>query len=676
MRHIFLKWWLLEICLKQDKKLECITSAHEIFIKIVDYCEQLSSLLQVFATFQCTGHVFDELKGLTSQLHTCLNLPCNLCQNYGEIKTARDQIIELFGDIFRYQIWNIKTGRPVIEEMFCSRLKPFFYLWHIFPSIKTGDSMHFDTGKTTVTAIVNFAALITLSSFPEISENMLRHMCGLELSYNPDDALSQDGKFVAQKYGNHDINLLEVKNYSAFHSFNNDTVFRDIKHHCFTNDGNFFLYIQYKPNLNLFAFSLQTGKTLQSISGLCPVVCTSKEDKYFGYIFCNANERIMISLSDLSGDFFLRCLNCDTSKFGLPVEATFTSTDTIKFLFSSGMFKSWKIGDVLALNSKELQPHYSQNILIKKCAFSYNGKLIAINHIYDILLFNCEGKLVSSVFKITEQNKHTVYFLTFSSDASLLLFCIKESNDKQSFYIWDVQKEILSKRINLLFEMPIDCACFSQDNSKIFFCAAPAILIYNYPSKNCPNRTIAIPGKAFLKCSHCVVSPDNKLLVCCIGSEILVHQLDGRNAVWEVPHNHSGLIKSCTFLKGSRYLISYDMEGVILLFDLSEWKSVAYARLQESISTITVSHDEDKVVCLGSSGKAGFIKLHWLKCGLPSNFQMPSAFRLVSKNREQQVRQGISPPMPEIDFEMEDILDENAQLSPYSSESSESNDEK
>ena len=239
--------------------------------------------------------------------------------------------------------------------------------------------------------------------------------------------------------------------------------------------------------------------------------------------------------------------------------------------------------------------------------------------------------------------------------------------NNQFFYIWDVQNEVLSNRGNLVLEMPIDCACFTQDNSKIFFCGASAVHIYDYPS-NCPGRTIQIPGKAFLKCSHCVVSPDNKLLVCCIGNEILAHPLDGSDDPCEVPHSHSGLIKSCKFLKGGCYLLSCDMEGVVLLFDFSEWKSVAYARLQESISTITVSPNEDRVVCVGSSGKVGLINLHGLKCGLPSNFQLPSAFRLSRKNREQ-VRRGISPPS-EIDFQMEDVLDEDAQLSPYSSESS------
>ena len=50
-------------------------------------------------------------------------------------------------------------------------------------------------------------------------------------------------------------------------------------------------------------------------------------------------------------------------------------------------------------DAKEFEPHYSQNIYVKECAFSHDGKLIAINLSYDIMLFNCKEKLVSSVFK-------------------------------------------------------------------------------------------------------------------------------------------------------------------------------------------------------------------------------------------------------------------------------------
>ena len=638
LAHIFLKWWLHEICRELDEELECIPSEDEIFRRIECFCLQhlLKHLEYDYWAISC---MFMKLRQLTWRLLMCLNLPCNLCQRYGEIKTARDQIIHIFADKFKYQIWNVKTGRPVIEEMFCKQLQPFFYFWHIYPSIQTCDRPTFSSNAHEV-SIANFAALITLNScLPEFRRHVLPKIAGhpLELLDDFAHARSQDGKFVAIKFG-HGIKLQRLNR-------NDDIVFPDLKYYCFTNDSNYFLYVTHKPNPNLYAFSLQTRDILQSISGLCPVVYASKEDKCFGYIFSCANERIMISLGGLSGDFFLGCLNCDTSKCGHPVGATFTSIDTITFLFSYGVLKSWKIGvDVLALYTKVLESYCSQNIHVKKCAFSHDGKLIILSHSCEILLFNCEGKFLSLVFKVTNEGALNVSFITFSSDDSLLIFCVQEHSNNQSFHVWHVNDKILSNPIHFPSNNPMDSCCFAPDNSKLFFCNAFGVFIQHYPPYNCPSLKISIPNKASLKCSHCAVSPDNKLLVFCIGNEILVHPLDGQNAFWKVPHNHSGLVESCNFLKVGRYLISYGIDGVVLLFDLAEWKSVAYARLQESIRAIAVSPDEDKVVCLRSSGEGGLINLHGLTCGLPSNFQLPTDFRLPDTNRERPVRRGISQP--------------------------------
>ena len=157
---------------------------------------------------------------------------------HGEIKTARDQIIKLFGHIVRYQIWNVKTRRPVTEEM----LKPFFYLWHIFTSIKTGDRLRFSTGYTAVTATVKFFALITFSSLPEISKFELLGTNGLELSYTLDHARPPDGKFAAEKYYNFVV-LVETKNRRVIHLANDDITSPDFKYCCFTNDSKYFLYV-------------------------------------------------------------------------------------------------------------------------------------------------------------------------------------------------------------------------------------------------------------------------------------------------------------------------------------------------------------------------------------------------------------------------------------------------
>jgi hypothetical protein len=61
---------------------------------------------------------------------------------------VRDYIVRAYANIFEYQIWNVNTGRSVIEDMLSSQLKPFFYLWHIFPAIKGFENKICDTDVT------------------------------------------------------------------------------------------------------------------------------------------------------------------------------------------------------------------------------------------------------------------------------------------------------------------------------------------------------------------------------------------------------------------------------------------------------------------------------------------------------------------------------------------------
>ena len=64
----------------------------------------------------------------------------------------------------------------------------------------------------------------------------------------------------------------------------------DIKNLCFTIDNNFIVWFTQEPNETLCTFSLQTGATLRSISGLYPISYVSNDRRHFGYIFRNANE--------------------------------------------------------------------------------------------------------------------------------------------------------------------------------------------------------------------------------------------------------------------------------------------------------------------------------------------------------------------------------------------------
>jgi hypothetical protein len=62
--------------------------------------------------------------------------PDETFEGFEEGSSVRDYIVRAYANIFEYQIWNVNTGRSVIENVFSSQLKPFFYLWHIVPAIK------------------------------------------------------------------------------------------------------------------------------------------------------------------------------------------------------------------------------------------------------------------------------------------------------------------------------------------------------------------------------------------------------------------------------------------------------------------------------------------------------------------------------------------------------------
>ena len=189
--------------------------------------------------------------------------------------------------------------------------------------------------------------------------------------------------------------------------------------------------------------------------------------------------------------------------------------------------------------------------------------------------------------------------------------------------------------------------------------------------------SLAIPSinsSASDVCSHCTVSSDNKLLACCIANEIFLYPLNDPDNFLKVAHNHQGVIQYCTFLFGSHYLLSYGIDGLVFLFDLVKWKTIAYLR-QESIISMAVSPDEDKIICLESSGKLNLIHLHGLERWFPSHFELSSNLISAERNYEAQAACVLNASF-DMESEEEDYLfDEEDQISPYSSESSDSPDE-
>ena len=631
--------------------------------------------------FQWFGLV-DEYLDLTGRRRKhCLSKDCcpdvscelfSICAKFFEkIKTpVRDRIAHFYAVLFENQVWNVQTGRPVIEEMFSSQLKPFFYLWHFFPAMTDFKDMicQFDFALANV-ALLNAAYYSTdCKTMPflirDLSPNAKEENVTLKnnppylFTHTPVECFnrisnntylrSKAGKWLARKYGGTVILSKKVNSggnlwrwwkkkrlvYHIFYDIGN------VHNHAFTSHDNVFVYITRFPCQNLCALSLKTGTVLRSISGLHPVFCVSEEGP--GYIFRNTKERIIVLFRDLPVQFLLNLLN--SSK---PVAVTFTSAHSIIIPFSDKKIALWKLDHcdlAMACDTEMLELDYPQQIRIEKCIFSRDSKLIAIHHSCQISLFNYVGNFLCSVFEVIEDcEEHTVPCLIFSPDDSLLLFCVQKSIYGQTFYVWDVKKGVLTDPIVLPFpyDMRVDCCCFSSDNSKLFFCNASSVLILEYPSKvvSCP--TLAVPyvnSGASDTCSHCTVSSDNMLLAWCVGNEFFIYSLNGSDAFWKVPHNHLGKVEYCDFLRGNRYLISYGMDGIVFLFDFVEKKSIAYVRL-ESIISMALSPDEDKVVCLESSGEVNVVNLYGLERGLPPDFRLPSDLRLQRTNHEPQSRQ-------------------------------------
>ena len=122
-----------------------------------------------------------------------------------------------------------------------------------------------------------------------------------------------------------------------------------------------------------------------------------------------------------------------------------------------------------------------------------------------------------------------------------------------------------------------------------------------------------------VKFSHCAVSQDTELLVCCLANVIFVHSLQVADihSSKRVLRGHLGKIEFCKFLKRNRlYLISYAV-------DISESKAIGFARIakgREKILCMAVSPDEDRAVCFISPSRVCVLNFCNLKCALPADF--------------------------------------------------------
>ena len=404
-----------------------------------------------------------------------------------------------------------------------------------------------------------------------------------------------------------------------------------VKYLTFTYDDLYVVYMSYEDLVH--ALSLQTGTIFTSVSGRnC---CYFARERRVGYLFRSGTEEKVIFLTSLLNpcNFFPHLPGQD-GELGETTAAIFSSSDTVKYINSESLITSWRLVDHNLGFSFE--PFYescsvgsrSWAIKIQNCVFSTDGKLLAFQQHTQIKQCLVEEFEKSQCTVFEADFSFTDLCLTFSSDGVFLLFSIQDNFRGHLFYVWDVQGKVLSKSFSLPSLLSIDSFCLSSDNRNLVLCGGEYEIEIRefglYPRHLL--ETICVE-RSFnpVKFSHCAVSQDSELLVCCLGNVIFVHSLQVANihSSKRVLHGHIGKIEFCKFLKRNRYLISYAVDGMVFLWDISESKAIGFARIakgREKILCMAVSPDEDRAVCFISPSGVCVLRFCNLKCALPEDF--------------------------------------------------------
>ena len=408
----------------------------------------------------------------------------------------------------------------------------------------------------------------------------------------------------------------------------------------FTMDDRFAVYSS--PGNSLHALCLQTGKVFTSVSG-CNFVLFKKE-KQVGYLFRRDVEKRAVILKNLFSPFqFFRWSHKQNSGLEKSVAAMFSSSHTVTCISSDSVVAFWNFRDdydiafhVTSNFPLRFSPAAQASYETSKYVFSPDGELIALQQQNKIML-HC----VAESNKLEKQRTCTVFEtecggmdarLNFSADSSLLFVCIQDNFEGPLFYVWDVKRKSMSESFDSLGPPTVDCFCLSPDLNNLILCGGCyEIEIWDFKQHpRCLLKKMEVEGFYNpVKFSQCNVSLDNELLVCCIANLIYVYNLplshSKIHSSRRILRGHVGKIEFCRFLKVNRYLITYAIDGMVFLWDVTESKAIGFVRIakgQEKITSMAVSPEEDKVVCFLSSNRVCVIHLYKLESAMCNKFSM------------------------------------------------------
>ncbi len=635
------------------------------------------------------------------------------------LTAVRQLVVELYPCIFNYQVWDLQTGMPVLQQVFSQgvQLNPFTYLCHVSCAYSECGLIMGCSGIDEAMSVCNIAA-VTVVCCALLGVFFFGHALELERDqvwerkwvWKPEGDLEWMVKWKRQRKGQwwpvHGLDLewkflvstdlfkefmhhetfksgictnipkgfqdltygvygvigicvspemkwiIEVGNSLKLLSLQTENqdphlihhgklkhTIRKSRHFSFTNDD---LYLVCFCEGSLHALSLETGTVLTSVSG-CNLYYFTRE-RQVGYLFRSDTEERAIFLTNLFSPFKFLSMSQVLSAVQKSIAAMFHLSDTVVSVSSNSMVKLWKTKTfadkegIAFVSESSLTYSVSQTLPLKKCVLSSDGKLIAIHQGTKLELYKYAKSGVKFLHSVLESKcEFTVAYFAFSADSTVLLFCIQDNKNRSHFYVWDIQKKVVLASFQAPGFLDAECCCLSTNRQELILCGEYEIEIWEYAEHSCRFLTRFSVEKPYnsVKFSQCTVSLDNQFLVCCIADIILVYSLHSSDiySSKQILRGHLGRIEFCRFLKENRYLISYGVDGMVFLWDLTESKAVGLARItqdQDSILTMAVSPEEDRAVCFTSSGRVCVIKL----CDLGSALSLKPLTASVKSNVE------------------------------------------
>ena len=289
------------------------------------------------------------------------------------LATVRQLIIELYSRLFRYQIWNLQSGQPLLHEVFNqnAQLNSFAYFCHVANAFDDWGRLAQCSGVGKALSVCNVAVVTAVGRllnstisyqigfFPvsrfyeelfcaSLKSDFLEHFPRRFLDLSAEQVsfcLSPEKEWMVKRTSRlGEIQLLQTEireENSRNHSSSKKKLsVTKIDRFTFTNDDSFFVYSRYSPEA-LHALSLQTGAVYTSVTGLN--LLYFKREKQVGYLLrCDVEERAIFLTKLFSPFKFLRSNDKGSAFYLRNLCSSFFLTNLSSSFFLTNLSSSFK----------------------------------------------------------------------------------------------------------------------------------------------------------------------------------------------------------------------------------------------------------------------------------------------------------------------------------------------